>query len=254
MKVLLVDDSALSRKVQVKVLREAGVSTVIEAKNGRDALDKLGEQGFAVDLLLTDWNMPEMDGVGLIEAVRSDPRGRNLPIIVVSSEFDPARIGQAFAAGANSYVTKPFHKDVLARKISSARGVAELAAEPAAARPTSGAPAVEGDLERMGFAELVGFFNFSKKSGELLIHLRASSDGEEPDGADAGVSFVDGEVKDAWVGRFASEEAFRALARLKSGRFSFHEGRPPRGARVQRPTLTLLLEAMRELDEEGRGG
>lgn len=244
MKVLLVDDSALSRKVQVKVLREVGVDSVLEAKNGLEALERLKEVAFAVDLLLTDWNMPGMDGVALIQAVRKDPRGRGLPVIVVSSEFDPARVGQALAAGANSYVTKPFHKDVLARKISSARGVAELAAEPAAARPTSGAPAVEGDLERMGFAELVGFFNFSKKSGELVIHLESG---------EAGVSFAEGEVKDAWIGRFGSEDAFHALARLKGGRFSFHEGRPPRGARISKPTLTLLLEAMRILDEEARG-
>lgn len=255
-KVLLVDDSTLSRKVQVKVLRDVGVASVIEAKNGRDALDKLEQAGFAVDLLMTDWNMPEMDGVRLIEAVRRDPRGKNLPVIVVSSEFEPSRIGQAFAAGAHSYVTKPFHKDALARKIASARSVAELAAAPPARAVTSSAsdvPHLEGDLERMGFAELVGFLNFSKKSGELAIHLRASGTGEDPDVADAGVSFVDGEVKDAWIGRFASEEAFRALARLKGGRFSFHEGRPPRGSRVQRPTMTLLLEAMREMDEESRG-
>ena len=249
MKVLLVDDSALSRKVQVKVLREVGVDSVLEAKNGLEALERLKEVAFAVDLLLTDWNMPGMDGVALIQAVRKDPRGRGLPVIVVSSEFDPARVGQALAAGANSYVTKPFHKDVLARKIASARGVAALQAEGAAAAPApradpAGAPLLEGDLDRMGFAELVGFFNFSKKSGELVIHLESG---------EAGVSFAEGEVKDAWIGRFGSEDAFHALARLKGGRFSFHEGRPPRGARISKPTLTLLLEAMRILDEEARG-
>lgn len=253
MKVLLVDDSALSRKVQVKVLRELGVETVLEAKNGLDALERLGQVGFAVDLVLTDWNMPEMDGVRLIQEVRRAPGGRNLPVIVVSSEFDPGRIGQALAAGANSYVTKPFHKDVLARKIASARGVAQLgatafgAARPATASPgaTGAAPLLEGDLERMGFAELVGFFNFSRKSGELIVQLETG---------EAGVSFREGEVQDAWVGRFASEEAFYALARLKAGRFSFHEGRPPRGARITKPTLTLLLEAMRLLDEEATRG
>jgi len=241
LKILLVDDSGLSRKVQARVLRELGAEEVIEAKDGLDALRKLEELGFDVGLVLTDWNMPAMDGVALIRRLRESPEGRDLPIIVVSSEYEEERIGQALASGADSYVTKPFKKEVLARKIESVRAVAGLKSEGDGPE----AVALEGDLERLGFAELVGFLNFSKKSGELVITLETG---------EAGVSFADGEVRDAWIGRFASEDAFKALARLQGGRFRFLEDRPPRSARIERPTMSLLMEAMRLVDEEAAGG
>jgi hypothetical protein len=82
--------------------------------------------------------------------------------------------------------------------------------------------------------------NFSKKTGELIVR---------PDVGEAGVSFGSGEVRDAWIGRFASEEAFFAIARLRKGRFDFHEGRAPRPSRIKRGTLALLMEAMRLVDE-----
>ncbi len=247
MKVLLVDDSGLSRKVQAKVLREVGVSTVLEAKNGLDALKKLEEEEFDVNLMLTDWNMPGMDGITLIQEVRKNPRCRGLPIIVVSGEGEEGRIAKAFSAGATSYVTKPFKKEILARKLTTVQSIAEFdrKQDPGAPAQASGEVLMEGDLERLGFAELVGFLNFSKKTGELIISL---------DSGEAGVAFRDGDVKDAWIGRFSSEDAFNAIARLPQGHFGFYEGRQPKAERIKQPTLSLLMEAMRTMDEEAAGG
>lgn len=243
MKVLLVDDSTLSRKVQAKVLREVGLEDVLEAKNGVDALRKLEELQYGVDLLLTDWNMPGMDGITLITNVRKVPQGKALPIIVISSEGEEEKIGQAFSVGASSYVTKPFKKEVLARKIQAVQAIAEIETSP----PPSGSdrPLIEGDLERLGLAELVNFLNFSKKTGELVIDF---------EGGDAGMSFEAGEVNEAWIGRFATEDAFFAIARLRKGHFSFHEGRASRPKRLQKSTMSLLMEAMRILDEEAADG
>jgi len=235
-KVLLVDDSLLSRKVQAKVLREVGASEILEAKDGLDAFAKLEASGFEVDLVLTDWNMPGLDGVSLIKKIREHPRGGSLPVIVISSEFEQDKIGQAFKAGASAYVTKPFRTEVLRQRIASVRGIADITG--------SNKPVLEGDLARLGFAELVSFLNYSQKSGELLISL---------DGGEAGASFEKGEVHDAWIGRFSSEAAFRALTRLQRGSFSFHEGRPPRTRRIEAPTLSLLMEAVKALDEESQG-
>ncbi|MGE0711318.1 MAG: response regulator [Planctomycetota bacterium] len=240
MKVLLVDDSGLSRKVQSKVLREVGLETIIEARNGLDALDKLEKEGWKVDLLLTDWNMPGMDGVSLIQAVRSRAEGKRLPIIVISSEGEDARIAQAFAVGASSYVIKPFKKEVLQRKIQAVRCIAEI--EPP---QDSSAPLIEGDLERLGLAELVGFLNFSKKSGELIVQAGA---------VDGGMSLVTGEVRHAWLGGREGDEAFHTIAQLEQGRFEFHEGRPPRGSSIRQGTMSLLMEAMRLLDEARGAG
>lgn len=255
MKVLLVDDSVLSRKVQLKVLQELSITDVIEAKNGLEALRKLEELDFHVDFVLTDWNMPAMDGVTFVRELRKIEKGRRLPVIVVSSEGEEDKIATAFQAGANSYVTKPFKKEVLARKIQSVQSVAAL---PDAAKTNGGNPndsasrgsasgaALSGDLSALGFAELVQFLNFSRKTGELIV---------KPEAGEAGVSFGEGDVKDAWIGRFASEEAFFSIARLRKGRFEFHEGRPPRSPRIKQGTLALLMEAMRLVDEAaGAGG
>lgn len=226
----------LSRKVQAKVLRDIGVDEIVEAKNGIDAMRKLGELDFGVGLVLTDWNMPGMDGVTLIGEIRKSRQ--DLPVIVISSEFHPERVSQAFQAGASSYITKPFRKEVLARKIASVQGVADLR------RRRSQTPTIEGDLEQLGFAELVGFLNFSRKTGELVVELETG---------EAGAAFAGGEVKDAWIGRFRSEQAFRALAKLQKGRFRFLEGAAPEQARISTPTMTLLMEAVQAIDEEESG-
>jgi two-component system chemotaxis response regulator CheY len=217
---------------------------VVEAKNGAEALRKLEEIGFKVDFVLTDWNMPGMDGVTFTRELRKSDAGRRLPVIIVSSEGEEDKIATAFQAGASSYVTKPFKKEVLARKIQSVMSVAALPDKPAAPAATAvaagPAAALSGDLSSLGFAELIQFLNFSRKTGELIVH---------PDVGEAGVSFGEGEVRDAWIGRFASEEAFFSIARMRKGRFDFHEGRPPRPQRIKQGTLGLLMEAMRLVDE-----
>jgi two-component system chemotaxis response regulator CheY len=241
-KVLLVDDSVLSRKVQLKVLQELSINDVVEAKNGLEALRKLEELRYGVDFVLTDWNMPAMDGVTFVRELRKIPQGHRVPVIVVSSEGEQDKIATAFEAGANSYVTKPFKKEVLARKIQSVKSVAALPEKPngGEGKESGSTAALSGDLSALGFAELVQFLNFSRKTGELIV---------KPEAGEAGVSFGEGEVKDAWIGKFASEEAFFSIARLRKGRFEFHEGRPARAPRIKQGTLALLMEAMRLVDE-----
>src|SRR4029077_1489846 len=123
---------------------------------------------FEVDFVLTDWNMPAMDGVTFVRELRKHPQGRRLPVIVVSSEGEEDKIATAFQAGANSYVTKPFKKEVLARKIQSVKSVALLPET----RPAETA-ALSGDLSALGFAELIQFLNFSRKTGELIVRPEA---------------------------------------------------------------------------------
>jgi two-component system, chemotaxis family, chemotaxis protein CheY len=109
-RILAADDSESIRQVVRLVLTGAGYE-VIEAVDGREALSKLGE--VPVNLILTDLNMPNLDGVGLIKAVRSSPAHRLTPIVMVTTESADEKKQQGKAAGATGWVVKPFTPDQL---------------------------------------------------------------------------------------------------------------------------------------------
>jgi two-component system chemotaxis response regulator CheY len=116
MRALIVDDSKIMRRVLAAVLKQIGFE-VAEASNGREGLDLLEDPG-ALDLALVDWNMPIMDGLAFVHAVRSEPRFRALPLVMVTTESDPGQVAKALEAGANEYVMKPFTKEVIVEKLN----------------------------------------------------------------------------------------------------------------------------------------
>ncbi len=113
MKVLLVDDSKTMRNIQKGILAQLGYSQIEEAADGLDALSKLG--AFSPELLLVDWNMPNMDGLTFVKKYRAS--GGASPIIMVTTEAEKVRVVEAIKAGVNNYVVKPFTPDVLAERI-----------------------------------------------------------------------------------------------------------------------------------------
>ncbi|MDQ7007291.1 MAG: response regulator [Acidobacteriota bacterium] len=116
MNILLVDDSAVMRKVLTRALRQAGldIGDILEAGDGLEALNVL-EGGASVDVVLSDWNMPNMNGVDFVAQARS--KGYEMPIIMVTTESGDDRISQATEAGANGFVHKPFTPDRLAETL-----------------------------------------------------------------------------------------------------------------------------------------
>jgi two-component system chemotaxis response regulator CheY len=114
--VLAVDDSASMRQMLAHVLRTAGYE-VVEAVDGLDALDKLAAHSF--DVVITDQNMPRLDGLGVVRALRADPRWERLPVLVLTTETGDALKQEGRAAGATGWLGKPFDParlvEVLAR-------------------------------------------------------------------------------------------------------------------------------------------
>lgn len=115
-KALVVDDSRTVRTILAKSLRELGFD-VLEAANGREALEVIEAEKTAVKLILLDWDMPEMNGLDLLKRLRHTPEFSSLVVVMVTAETEQGHIAEALEAGANEYVMKPFTRDILAGKI-----------------------------------------------------------------------------------------------------------------------------------------
>lgn len=109
-KILAVDDSPTVRQMLRFTLQDAGYE-VVEAVDGRDALAKLA--GESVHMLITDLNMPQLDGIGLIREVRKDPANRYLPIVMLTTESQESKKSEGRAAGASGWIVKPFKPEQL---------------------------------------------------------------------------------------------------------------------------------------------
>ncbi|MFO8155494.1 MAG: chemotaxis response regulator CheY [Pseudomonadota bacterium] len=115
MKILIVDDFSTMRRIIKNLLRDLGFNNVDEADDGQTALPKLQKGDF--DFLVTDWNMPGMDGLELLKAVRADPKLAQLPVLMVTAEQKKEQIVAAAQAGVNGYIVKPFTAHTLDEKL-----------------------------------------------------------------------------------------------------------------------------------------
>ena len=120
MKVLTVDDSATMRRIIKNQLKQSGVEDVDEAANGREALLLLDRKQY--DLLITDWNMPEMCGLDLVMEVRKSEPLKKLPILMITTVSAKEDIVNALKAGVNNYVVKPFDAATLQAKVTQLVG------------------------------------------------------------------------------------------------------------------------------------
>ena len=115
LKILAVDDSPTMRRIIVNTLKRAGYTDIVEASDGKDALAKLKVD--KINLVITDWNMPEMDGLTLVSTLRSMEEFKELPVLMVTTRSVKEDIVQALKAGVNNYIVKPFTPDTLKEKI-----------------------------------------------------------------------------------------------------------------------------------------
>lgn len=116
-KILVVDDSATMRRIIETQLRTLGFNDIEEAEHGQEGLQMINRGGF--DLILTDWNMPIMDGRTMVQAIRKQEQHKDLPILMVTTRNTKADVVEAVRAGISNFVTKPFKPSELRQKIEA---------------------------------------------------------------------------------------------------------------------------------------
>jgi two-component system chemotaxis response regulator CheY len=118
MRFLIVDDSSTMRRIIINTLTKLGYESFLEAGNGREGLDRLVAS--PVDLVITDWNMPEMNGIDFVRNLRNTEQGKSVPVLMVTTNAAGDDVSEALRAGVNNYVVKPFTAETLKEKITAA--------------------------------------------------------------------------------------------------------------------------------------
>jgi two-component system chemotaxis response regulator CheY len=116
-KFLIVDDFSTMRRIVRNLLKELGYANADEAEDGAVALQKLETMPTEFDFIVSDWNMPNMDGLTLLQKIRSSPQLKHLPVLMITAEAKKENIIAAAQAGASGYIVKPFTAATLAEKL-----------------------------------------------------------------------------------------------------------------------------------------
>lgn len=116
MRFLVVDDFSTMRRIVRNLLKELGFTNVDEAEDGAIALQKLQNGGF--EFVVTDWNMPNMDGLTLLQSIRAAPALKHLPVLMITAEAKKENIIAAAQSGASGYIVKPFTAGTLSEKLN----------------------------------------------------------------------------------------------------------------------------------------
>lgn len=121
LKFLVVDDSVTMRRIVSNSLKNLGYTSLVEATDGKDALDKLAADD-EINFVITDWNMPVLSGLELIKSIRGDDKLKDLPVLMVTTRGVKEDIVEALNAKVNNYIVKPFTPQILKEKIEQILG------------------------------------------------------------------------------------------------------------------------------------
>ena len=118
--VLIVDDQQSMRGICKYILTQLGFTNIVEAKSGRDALGKLEKS--SVDLIISDWNMDDIDGLTLLRVIRKHPKTASMPFIMATGRSDKEQVKEAISFGVNNYIIKPFDAGTMKKRIEAVIG------------------------------------------------------------------------------------------------------------------------------------
>ncbi len=116
MKILVVDDFSTMRRIVKNILKQLGFERMEEAEDGQQAYNKLTSEG-GFQFVVSDWNMPNMDGLDLLRKVRANPELKDMPFLMITAEAEKHKVIEAIKAGVSNYVVKPFTAEVLKEKL-----------------------------------------------------------------------------------------------------------------------------------------
>jgi len=116
MRVLVVDDMQAMIKVVIKILNSLGINNISTANDGKEALELLDSSSF--DLIISDWNMPNINGLELLKTVRADEKLKHLPFIMLTAESQKEHFLEAIKAKVTSYISKPFTAEIFKKKLN----------------------------------------------------------------------------------------------------------------------------------------
>ena len=119
--VMIVDDQPSMRGICKYILTQLGFTNIVEAKSGRDALGKLEKSN--VDLIISDWNMDDIDGLTLLRVIRKHPKTQGMPFIMATGPSDKEQVKEAISSGVNNYIIKPFDASTMKKRIEAVIGV-----------------------------------------------------------------------------------------------------------------------------------
>jgi two-component system chemotaxis response regulator CheY len=260
MRILIVAESKAVRRA-IRTALEGfwpDSTTIFEAEDGPPALATLSEVQGRMDLILCDWKLPLMSGVVFLKKLQAMSL-RNVAVIMIANLADRDQAVESLGFGAHDVILRPFTAQVLKEKVTKVRerqsgntaimlhNIAShrrrAETQPAAKSPDLVLPGLSGNLDTLPIPDLIQILNGTRKTG----HLRLNRDGEE-----AGIYFADGEARHAWTKDLEGEEAFFRVISWKDAHFSFESGLRPEQATIHQPTMTLLFEGLRKLDEGGR--
>ncbi len=231
-------------------------TTIFEAEDGPPALATLSEVQGRLDLILCDWKMPLMNGNTFLKKLQGMSLPREVAVIMIANDADKDEAVECLRWGARDLIVRPFTAQVLREKITKVRErvsgdtaimLHNIASHRRQASPAPSAdlalPGLSGSLDTLGIPDLIQILNGTRKTG----HLRMRRGSEE-----AGIYFTGGEARHAWTKDLEGEEAFFRIISWKDAHFSFDSGLQPEQPTIQQPTMTLLFEGLRKLDERDR--
>ena len=235
---LLVDGDARSLRVLEVSLKKAGF-LVTTATNGRDALEKV--RVARPDLILSDTEMPEMDGFELCRALKSDPEMAAIPMVFLTGQNAIEHKIRGLELGVDEYLTKPIYIKEILTRIRILLQKKERTSIEAKRDPNT---RFSGSLADMGVVDIIQTIEVSRKSG--LVHFSAE------EGRQATIYFRSGKVIDAEASHLQGEEAVYRLLTWSEGEFELLFRTVRRKESIHSSTQALLMEGMRRLDEWGR--